>query len=274
MSKLYLVEGIPGAGKTTHAKRLKEELEQQGEKVVMYEEGDSHPADMAWQAYLSEDEYKGYVNKCRQVWEKIKKPADFLSIEKLISKQTRVEDFRYIVAYTKFDFPCDDYWDTVGSIAEKELCDARSPFETFRDVHLDRWSNFAKRADEDTAYIFECAFLQNHIFELMGFYEYNKEFILEYLNNLLAAVSGLKPEIIYIKPNDIRKVIDAAAKERTGPRGNWIDQISEWISGCPYGKSHGLNGVDGVYKFCEIKMDLDMYLLDRLCAGYRIIERE
>jgi len=274
MAKLYLVEGIPGVGKTTHAKRLKEELEQQGKAVVLYEEGDSHPADMAWQAYLTKNEYDEYVNECRKVWEKIKKPNDFSEIEGLIKKQVRVEDAHYVVAYTKFNFPIEDYWHTVGSIANKELCDGRSPFKEFRDVHLARWSNFAKNAENDTRYIFECAFLQNHIFELMGFYEFDKEFIFAYLKNLLATVSVLEPEIIYIKPNDIKKVIDYAAEERIGPRGRWIDDIAGWVSDCPYGMRHGLKGVEGVYQFCEDKMDLDMYLIGRLEVEYRVIKRK
>ena len=46
-NKLILVEGIPGAGKTTTARKIRDELISQGQNVVLYEEGMSHPADMA-----------------------------------------------------------------------------------------------------------------------------------------------------------------------------------------------------------------------------------
>ncbi|WP_017417227.1 zeta toxin family protein [Clostridium tunisiense] len=47
-NKLILVEGIPGAGKTTTARRIKKRLISEGKNVILYEEGMSHPADMAW----------------------------------------------------------------------------------------------------------------------------------------------------------------------------------------------------------------------------------
>ncbi|WP_291569267.1 zeta toxin family protein [Clostridium sp. UBA4548] len=47
-NKLILVEGIPGAGKTTTARIIKERLISEGKNVILYEEGMSHPADMAW----------------------------------------------------------------------------------------------------------------------------------------------------------------------------------------------------------------------------------
>lgn len=51
-NKLILVEGIPGAGKTTTARRIKKKIMSEGKNVILYEEGMSHPADMAWNAYL------------------------------------------------------------------------------------------------------------------------------------------------------------------------------------------------------------------------------
>ena len=35
-SRLILVEGIPGAGKTTTARRIKEKLIEQGENAILY----------------------------------------------------------------------------------------------------------------------------------------------------------------------------------------------------------------------------------------------
>lgn len=48
-SRLILVEGIPGAGKTTTARKIKEKLIDEGKEAILYEEGMSHPADMAWE---------------------------------------------------------------------------------------------------------------------------------------------------------------------------------------------------------------------------------
>ena len=62
-SRLILVEGIPGAGKTTTARKIKEKLIDEGKEAILYEEGMSHPADMAWNACLKEDEYNDFIKK-------------------------------------------------------------------------------------------------------------------------------------------------------------------------------------------------------------------
>ena len=62
-SRLILVEGIPGVGKTTTARKIKAKLIEEGKDVILYEEVMSHPADMAWNAYLKEEEYNNSSSK-------------------------------------------------------------------------------------------------------------------------------------------------------------------------------------------------------------------
>ena len=80
-SRLILVEGIPGAGKTTIARKIKEKLIEEGKDVILYEEGVSHLADMAWNAYLKKEEYDDFIMKCSEMWERSKKS---ISKEELI----------------------------------------------------------------------------------------------------------------------------------------------------------------------------------------------
>jgi thymidylate kinase len=47
MKKIYFIEGLPGSGKTTMARRLSKYLESTNEDVVIYNEGDLHPVDLA-----------------------------------------------------------------------------------------------------------------------------------------------------------------------------------------------------------------------------------
>lgn len=276
--RLILVEGIPGAGKTTTANKIKDELSGRGINVRLFEEGMSHPADMAWQAYLSEEEYKEFLDKCYDIWENSDKCVSKLELKNLIEKQVRREDNHIILAYTKIEFPEVDYWRIIDSVASKEICDGRRSLSEFKKIHLKRWSEFAKVArTEDVTYIFECAFLQNHIFELMGVYEKSQEEILEYLRELIDTVSELKPSITYIKPKNVRKVIMNASDERKAidsSRKDWIDEIGEWVSSMNYGKSHNLKGVEGVVKFCEERLRIDEYVLNNLGIPVNYIFRE
>ena len=276
-SRLILVEGIPGAGKTTTARRIKEKLIEQGENAILYEEGVSHPADMAWNAYLKEDEYDEFINKCSKMWENSKRTVSKDELINRIERQARREDNHVILAYTRIDFPEECYWSLIGDIASKEIGDGRKSLDEFRDIHLKRWRRFAEEALlNDTIYIFECAFLQNHIFELLGVYEKSDEEIYEYLSDLLEAVKALNPSIVYIEPTDVKDVIIKAANERKSPDGlrpDWIDEIANWVSSMNYGISHNLSGIEGVFSFCSERLRIDKLMLEKLSVPVTIIKR-
>ncbi|GFZ33151.1 hypothetical protein CSC2_36770 [Clostridium zeae] len=277
-NKLIMVEGIPGAGKTTTSRKIKEKLIAEGKKVVLYEEGMSHPADMSWNAYLSEEEYNNFLSKCLEMWETSEKTISKEELKHRIEIQTRREEEHFILAYTKIDFPEGCYWGLVGEVAAKEICDGRRSLKEFTEIHLRRWENFAEKALlDDTIYIFECAFLQNHIFELLGVYEKSDEEILTYLTNLLSKVKCLNPCIVYIDPSDVEKVIMKAADERKAPnesRKDWIDEIAYWVSNTNYGKKHELAGREGVFSFCKERLRIDKLMIRNLGIPVTLINRD
>lgn len=275
-SKLIIVEGIPGAGKTTKARKIKEDLMNQGKKVVLYEEGMSHPADMAWQAYLTQEEFDNFVEKCLSLWDNDQISKNELSNR--IRKQARFENSHVILAYTKIEFPDDKYWSIIGDVACKELCDGRSSFETFKNIHLIRWSEFALKANSNEKItIFECAFLQNHIFELMGVYDKSDEEILSYMLDLINTVVNLNPHLIYIKPNNVEKIIRKVSEERRSPNPymkDWIDEVVHWVENINYGKKYNLKGIDGFISFCKERMRIEEYVISKLNIPYTIISRD
>lgn len=276
-SRLILVEGIPGVGKTTTARKIKAKLIEEGKDVILYEEGMSHPADMAWNACLKEEEYNDFIKKCSKMWEVSKKSISKEELISRIQRQTRIEDNNVILAYTKIDFPEDCYWNLIGDIASKEICDGRKSLDEFRDIHLKRWSKFAEQALlNDNIYIFECAFLQNHIFELLGVYEKSDEEIYLYLKSLLETVKSLSPSIVYIEPSSVEDIIIQAANERKSPEGSgpdWIDEVANWVSNMNFGKSHNLKGIEGVFYFCKERLRIDKLMIEKLNVPVTIIKR-
>ena len=276
-SRLILVEGIPGAGKTTTARKIKEKLIDEGKEAILYEEGMSHPADMAWNACLKEDEYNDFIKKCSEMWEGSKKSISKEELISRIQRQTRIEDNNVILAYTKIDFPEDCYLSLIGDVASKEICDGRKSLDEFRDIHLRRWSKFAEQALlNDNIYIFECAFLQNHIFELLGVYEKSDEEIYLYLKSLLETVKSLSPSIVYIEPSSVEDIIIQAANESKSPEGSrpdWIDEVANWVSNMNFGKSHNLKGIEGVFYFCKERLRIDKLMIEKLNVSVTIIKR-
>ena len=276
-SRLILVEGIPGVGKTTTARKIKAKLIEEGKDVILYEEGMSHPADMAWNACLKEEEYNDFIKKCSKMWEVSKKSISKEELISRIQRQTRIEDNNVILAYTRIDFPEDCYWNLIGDIASKEICDGRKSLDEFRDIHLRRWSKFAEQALlNDNIYIFECAFLQNHIFELLGVYEKSDEEIYLYLKSLLETVESLSPSIVYIEPSSVEDIIIQAANERKSPEGSgpdWIDEVANWGSNMNFGKSQNLKGIEGVFYFCKERLRIDKLMIEKLNVPVTIIKR-
>ena len=276
-SRLILVEGIPGVGKTTTARKIKAKLIEEGKDVILYEEGMSHPADMAWNACLKEDEYNDFIKKCSEMQEGSKKSISKEELISRIQRQTRIEDNNVILAYTRIDFPEDCYWNLIGDIASKEICDGRKSLDEFRDIHLRRWSKFAEQALlNDNIYIFECAFLQNHIFELLGVYEKSDEEIYLYLKSLLETVKSLSPSIVYIEPSSVEDIIIQAANESKSPEGSrpdWIDEVANWVSNVNFGKSHNLKGIEGVFYFCKERLRIDKLMIEKLNVPVTIIKR-
>lgn len=276
-SRLILVEGIPGAGKTTTARKIKEKLIDEGKEAILYEEGMSHPADMAWNACLKEDEYNDFIKKCSEMQEGSKKSISKEELISRIQRKTRIEDNNVILAYTKIDFPEDCYLSLIGDVASKEICDGRKSLDEFRDIHLRRWSKFAEQALlNDNIYIFECAFLQNHIFELLGVYEKSDEEIYLYLKSLLETVKSLSPSIVYIEPSSVEDIIIQAANESKSPEGSrpdWIDEVANWVSNVNFGKSHNLKGIEGVFYFCKERLRIDKLMIEKLNVPVTIIKR-
>ena len=211
------------------------------------------------------------------MWEKSKKTISKEELINRINLQVRIEDDHIILAYTRIDFPEECYWSLIGDVASKEICYGRRSLEEFRDIHLKRWSRFADEALlNDNIYIFECAFLQNHIFELLGVYEKSDEEIYVYLNNLLKTVKVLNPAIVYIDPANVEDVLMKAASERKSPddsRPDWIDEIANWVSNINFGKSHNLKGIEGVFSFCKERLRIDKLMIEKLDVQVTIIKR-
>jgi len=151
-TKLILIEGIPGSGKTTYAKKIARWYEERGIIANLYTEGQLHPADLGWCACISSNIYDEIL-------------AKYSSLEEEIARNTVIEGDYAIVAYTMIRTENKDFYKEMEGF---EVYVGRIDDETFFKLHYDRWKSFGKRmADKDELNIFECAFLQNHVNELL-----------------------------------------------------------------------------------------------------------
>lgn len=263
-NRLILVEGIPGSGKSTIADKIRNYIQDKGIKAILFSEGDAHPADMAWNACFSMDEYK----------ELLKNNPEYVDV---IKKNTQLEDDYAIVAYTKLGLTPQEN-ELMKYFEDHEVYNARVNLDTFKKLHFKRWQNFCKNTDDNSVVIFECSYLQNHINELLGYYEKDVEFIIDYMINLIKTVENLNPKLIYLTQPSVHETIDRVAKERVSTDKakweDWIDLVIRYIENCPYGKNHDLKGFEGTIEFFDIRKKIELDVIDKLSIDKAIIHND
>jgi len=258
MTKLYLIEGIPGSGKTTIAQKIAERNRSCGRFVNLYVEGSAHPADLGWNACIPAKQYDNVLVK-------------YSALRSQIEQNTHIESGCAIIAYTLIKTDNKDFYKEMEAF---EVYDGRASDELFFRLHYDRWRMFGEVAAQGEALtIFECAFLQNHVNELLFWRDVNESEVIAHCDRLIDSVKQLSPVLFYLSQPDVRETIDRVANERVSPDGDkWIDRVISYCENSPFGKRHGIKGLDGVIEFFAIRKQLEMKILEQLSIPYRVIE--
>jgi uridine kinase len=262
-NRLILVEGMPGSGKTTISTKIKDHLINKGLNVILYNEGDFHPADMAWNALFTKEEYDNLIKENKEY-------------EQVIKENSVLEDDYVIVSYTKLDLSKNNN-ELMKNFEGHEVYDGRVSFETFKNIHLTRWKKFSDemKESENEIVIFECAFLQNHINELLAVHEKDVQFIKEYLKELIETVKGLNPKLIYLNQDSVKETLSRVAKERISDNKemhqDWIDMIIEYFQNSNYGNHNNIKGLDGVVRYFEKRQEIELKVIDNLSIDQCII---
>lgn len=262
-NRLILVEGIPGSGKTTISKKIKNHLINKGLEVLLYNEGDMHPADMAWNALLNMDEYNNIID-------------EYKTHEKIIKENSIFEDDYVILAYTKLGFHRKQN-KLMNFLEEREIYDGRVSADTFKQIHLKRWKKFGEEMKENKnkIVIFECSFLQNHVNELLAIHDKDFDYIRDYLNELIGTVTELKPKLIYLNQASIKETINRVAKERVSHNKDmypgWLETSIEYFKNSSYGKRNNINGFDGLIRYFEKRQEIELGIIKSLALDKLII---
>lgn len=262
MEKIIFIEGLPGSGKTTFAKRLKTYLSNLDYRVISYSEGDLHPVDLAWVAILTKQELADLSMR-------------YPSLKKEIFSNIKLINDRYFLAYiqVEIDSSTKDFYE----YCERYEIYRKDDLSFFLKEHLDLWERFSEVViDNEFTYIFECILLQNQINELLLKYNLSKKDILKYYQSLLKPIKVLNVKLIYIRQNNVAKIFQRIANERISNNKelykDWIEHVIEYIENTNFSKINNYRGYDGALKYFKHRQEVELEILNDLGISFKIID--
>lgn len=236
-TKLILIEGLPGSGKTTVAELVHQLLKEQGLDAHLFLEGNlDHPADFDGVAFYGEDDYKGLLR-------------EFPNYKQMLKNNVVMKENGCFIPYVKMK---DKYGKQIPDQLFNEIFSHdiyELSFEKNVELITERWRVFDKNAlHENKPYVFECCFMQNPL--TIGLVKYNKslEEVLDYVLGLAETVKDLNPLLIYVDQSNLEYSFKRALDERSEA---WSEGFVDYYTKQGYGKSRNLCGVDGTLKVLE-----------------------
>ncbi len=253
-SKLILVEGLPGSGKTTMAEYVRDELSRRGLRAQLFLEGNlDHPADVESVACLTDVEYAALVEQ-------------FPDWRERLEAEATVQGEERFIGYRKLAGQPGAAWPEalLKKLAAHEIYE-QSP-DAFRRLLRARWQAFTDRAlAEDQVWVFECCFLQNPLTMLLGRHAEPVSAAQAFVLRLAQIARPLQPRLIYLDPGSARQTLERVAKTRPP---EWLEFVIAYHTQQGTGRARGWAGFDGLVKFYEMRQAVELDLLPRLPWPY------
>lgn len=244
----YFIEGLQGAGKTTLVQHLSNTLID----YKVFREGDYSPIELAWCAYVTEEQYNRIL-------------LDYPSLNAEIRAKTVTEGERKIICYTQI---LTDVPNFHKNLEKFEIYNGNLSAETFENVILQRFKKWNGEGQ-----IFECSVFQNIIENQILYLMMTDDEILSFYKKLESVLADKPYKIIYLDMEDIPQGIDIIRKERSDDQGNelWFPMMVRYLEESPYGKEHSLTGLDGLLKHLEKRRALEHRIINEVFKDRTIV---
>jgi len=252
-TKLILVEGLPGFGKSTTARLVYNILKEQNVEAELFLEGDvNHPADYEGVAFFTKSEMEQLLLSHEQQSEKIKHHRE-------------EHESGYLIPYQKLQQELTPK--LFDSLMKKEIYEL--PLEQNQYLIEKRWQAFAEQAEKsDKVTIFECCFIQNPITVGMIKYNARKEKVIQHIKSLENAIEALNPLLLYVNQDDLKFSFHKAINER--PK-EWFDGFVNYYVNQSYGSDNNYKGLEGTLNILEARKQLERNILEELSIKKQVV---
>ncbi len=232
------VEGIQGSGKST----LVNNISKATPGINICREGDYCPVDLAWCAYMSHEEYEAMLER-------------YSDIREDIVKNTVKEQEHYIVSYTKIITDIPGFH---KDLENYEVFNGRKTFPELKEIIFSRYKNFTGQR-----YLFECAFFQNIMEDLILFHMLSDEEIMDFYRELFAKVDRERFLMLYLYADNLEENIEVIRKERSDEAGNelWYQMMLQYLATSPYGAKNGCSTFQDLIKHLEHRQQLELAVI-------------
>ncbi|WP_028609073.1 hypothetical protein [Paenibacillus harenae] len=242
-SKLVLIEGLPGFGKTTTAQLVHEILTEMNTKSQLFLEGNlEHPADYDGVACFKKNEF----DKLLSTHEKFR---DLLSNRMIKQGNNYFLEYRKIKNEYGSSFPDELLYAVIKNDVYELSLDQN------RELITERWKKFTESVlNGSDTFLFDGCFIQNPVTMGMIKYGAKKEDVISYVIELAMIVEKLNPLLIYVEQNDLDYSFQKAVKER--PK-EWSEGFIEYYTNQGFGKKQGYNGLEGTLQVLKARRELE-----------------
>lgn len=242
------IEGIQGMGKSTLVNCIANTIPE----IRVCREGDYSPVDLAWCAWMSKNDYDEVLKR-------------YAEIRDEIIKNTVQENEKYVVSYTKIITDIPNFH---KELEEYEIYNGRKTLQDIKEIIFSRYRKFS-----ETGCLFECAFFQNIVEDLILFHVLDDDEIVDFYRELYNYVNQEQFTLLYLYSDKLEENIRVIKKERCDDLGNelWYQMMLEYLKHSPYGVKHEYNTFEDLINHFRHRQKVEMRIIEEVIGDNAII---